>query len=211
MLPKCVVPWAYKHKSSTIKNYPKDKTTDVDYTFNSLGYRSSVEFDAPNPIVVLGNTMSFGLGLPYEQTYASIVEQQTKTPVYNLSWGCYAHTINDQLEFLQDIYNCIEPKLVIFQINNLNRYRLNKTEVSFDNSKDIIESEYNRFHCNLHKTIANKNIILMHWDGEQHDVELPPLLIYNKYIIDQVPGVRGNPPGMKSHKLIAFKILQEIG
>ena len=211
MLPKCSVPWAYQHKSNTIKNYGYDSVTDVDYTFNSLGYRSSVQFDAPNPIVVLGNTMSFGLGLPYEQTYAGIVEQQTKTPVYNLSWGCYAHTINEQLELLQDVYNCIEPSLVIFQINNLNRYRLNKTEVSFNNSRDIIHAEYNRFIYNLHKTIANKNIVLMHWDNENHGIQIPNLLIDNKYSIDFVPDITPAVIGMKSHKLIALKILQKIG
>jgi hypothetical protein len=82
----------YQFKNQTLTKYADDTHTGTTYTFNSLGYRSNREFDTiGNPIVVLGNTLSFGLGLNIEQTFGGFIESKTMTPVYNFSWGRYGH------------------------------------------------------------------------------------------------------------------------
>jgi len=204
------LPHMYKYKSSVIKNFGYDKFTKVDYAFNSLGYRSKCEFNEKNPIIILGNTMSFGLGVEYEKTYAGLLEKHLQKPVYNLSWGCYGHTINEQISFLERVYNSIDPSLTIFQLNNLNRYRMPDKTICFNNSEEVIRSEYDRFIERFYRVTKNQNLLLLHWDNQYYDVELPKLLIYNKYVVDSADTNLLNIPGEKTHKLISLKIQKSI-
>jgi len=198
----------YRHRGQTVRNFGYDTATGVEYQFNSLGYRSPEIDTTESAVVLLGNTITFGLGVDYNKTFGGIIAQRLKCPVYNFAWGCYGHTNNEQVALLEQILTTITPRYVIFQINNLNRYRINGL-INFDNSEDIIVDEYTKFYNAITKTL---NIIphgYLHWDNYTYPVDLPTCLVYNKYHVDHSIASNTNTFGYKSHRLIAERILQE--
>jgi hypothetical protein len=197
-------------RNTTIKNFGYDTETAIDYTFNSLGYRSESEFDSNTPIVIVGNTISFGLGLPIEHTFAGIIEKNLNYPVYNFSWGCYGHTNLEQLSLIEHILSVSMPKLVIFQLNNWNRYRMPNGVVNFSNSKEIVKKEFDKFLLKSKTVLQKVPHIYLHWDEEQHEIDLPNCLIYNKFHIDSSLTNNKSTFGKKTHKLIATALLKTI-
>jgi hypothetical protein len=199
----------FKFRGQDINNFGYDNETKTEYKFNSLGYRSNYEFETnTNPVIILGNTISFGLGLPVEYTYAGILHKALDCPVYNFSWGCWAHTNWDQLHLLKQILQELRPCHVIFQINNLNRWHVGDT-VSFDNPPELIVAEFEKFNIEIQQTLEHVPHSFLHWDTQSHAVNLPPCVIFNKYHVDHSLVSNINTFGSKSHKLIATKILQQ--
>ena len=202
----------YIHSNKTIKNFGYDFETSVDYKFNSLGYRSNIEFKLnKNPVILLGNTLSFGLGLPLKDTFAYKLSMNIQKPVYNLSYGCYSHTNHDLLNLLKSLLLVDNPSFIIFQMNNLNRFRKKNLEVNYDNTKDLIISEYQKFYREITKLLKNKKHTFLYWDNEDHDVKLPDCLIKNRYFVDtSLKNKKHKIFGKKSNHLIFLKIIQYI-
>ena len=175
-----------------------------------MGYRSNIEF-LPNDrsVILLGNTISFGVGLPIEETFAGIISSSIDTPLYNFSWGCYPHTNHDQLKLLENILKLITPRCVLFQLNNLNRLRLDEINVSFDNPKEQVEANYVDFRLKLDQVLGNVPCHLMLWDDCEYDCDYSNILIHNRYFVDENV-VSKDLFGVKSHQLIAMKLLQEL-
>ena len=197
-------------RNKTIKNFGYDYETNIDYKFNNLGYRSNIEFEiGKEPIIVIGNTLSFGLGLNIKNTFAYKISEETQRPVYNLSWGCYRHTNNELLELLKSILLIDNPKLIIFQMNNLNRYREIDNTVNSFNTKDVIISEYQKFYNEILLLLKDKNHIFLYWDDEDHKIKLPNCLIKNRYFVDTSLKSK-RVFGIKSHHLIYLKIMEDI-
>lgn len=195
-------------RKQTVLQFGYDNETRTQYHFNSLGYRSDAEFDeCDSPIIILGNTISFGLGLPIEQSFAGIIAKALNCQVYNFSWGCYGHTNADQLLLLKQILCVMQPRRVIFQINNLNRFR-NGNHVSFNNLDDVVISEFNKFKLEIEQTLKSIPHDFLHWDNNSYPVHLPECLIYNKYHVDSSLQSNKNTFGPRSHKLIAHAILK---
>ena len=199
--------------NQTVNQFGYDIQSNTKYSFNSLGYRSDIEFTQQNDVIILlGNTLTFGLGVEKSNTFAGYLARELPCPVYNLSWGCYAHTISEQLKFLKEILSVITPKHVILQVNNLNRIRQANGTINFNNPPDQIYQEYIKFIDEL-KQILTLPHSLLHWDNEQYQIDSADYLIYNKYHIDDcnvVTPLGEKIFGPKTHKLIATKILQNI-
>jgi len=204
----------YSLRNQTVHQYADDSFTNTRYTFNGLGYRSDYEFELTNDVVIVfGNTLTFGLGLDIEQTFIGILSKKIPFPIYNFSWGRYGHENSEQLELLKNILSLITPKLIIFQINDLNRHRINNT-VSFNNPQELIVEKFNKFYTELKRTVGTIPHILLHWDYEDHGVDVPDCLIHNKYHVDSIDfyinSVQRSVMGVMSHKIISAKILKEI-
>jgi hypothetical protein len=195
-------------RNSTVRSFGYDQTNAVEYSFNNLGYRGD-EFLNKSPIVILGGSISFGLGIPYDCTFGSIVAKHTKSEVYNFSWGAFGHTNHEQLTLLTEILTVLDPKLVIWQINNLNRVRINQ-QVSFDNDKALVTEMYYDFLKRSNDILTRLPNILLHWDNEDFAIDFSNCLVYNKYHADK--SLQNNPDtfGILSHKLIGHKILKKI-
>jgi hypothetical protein len=201
----------YTNRSSTITDFGRDQSSNSTYTFNSLGYRSNIEFDPKHSaVVILGNTISFGLGVNVDETFAGILSNALSVPVYNFAWGCYGHTNHEQLALLQDILKVTAPHKVIFQINNLNRRRLPDGSIDRANTTEFIKSAYTEFYQQVNDLLTNTPHAFLHWDNEIHEFEHTNCLVYNKYHVDKsIPDINTSF-GPKSHKLIALKLLQNI-
>lgn len=197
----------YALRGQTMRNFGVDNKASTLYRFNSLGYRSPIEFESDrSPIIILGNTISFGIGLDYQDTFAGIVANSQNHPVYNFSWGCYAHTNAEQLELLKKILLVLSPSRVIFQINNLNRRRVDGV-VSFDNPANIVVEEFNNFFTEIQQVLSLIPHDFLHWDEHSYSVNLPKCLIHNKYHVDSSLSDNPDTFGVRSHKLIAHAIL----
>ena len=204
----------YELRNQTLPKFAEDDFTGTTYRFNNLGYRSNREFEISNDvIVILGNTLSFGLGLNIEKTFSGLIEEQLKYPIYNFSWGRYGHENSEQLILLKNILSLINPRLVIFQINDLNRIRRND-KIKFDNPKELVLEKFNKFYTELNNCLNTIPHILLQWDENNYNIDTSKFLIYNKYHIDSVDfyhsGIYRPTMGKSSHKLIATKILKEI-
>lgn len=198
------------HKSQSIKHFGYDSITDSTYTFNKLGYRSNIEFDIRDDVVIfLGNSFTFGIGLDIEKTFSGIVSKNIKNPVYNFSWGCYGHTNNEQLILLNSILKLIKPKFVFLQINNLDRDRING-EIKYNNNMSTILSNFEKFYSNAQTLLKNINHRFLYWDDRMYDIKISNCLIKNRYCVDNSIPIKENTIGEKSHKLIALKLLHEL-
>lgn len=198
----------FELKNQTVYSFTYDTNKDMRYTFNSLGYRSDSEFVEQDPIIIFGNSLSFGLGIDITETYGSVLQERLHHPVYNMSWGAYAHTNYELLDFLKQVLEVATPRLVIFQLNNLNRFRENGV-VNFNNPRDLVLSEYYRFYQEFRPIMDSYNIYPVHWDEQNFGVDFSWCKIYNKYHVDSVKTL---PVlfGAKTHRLVAEKILQDI-
>ena len=201
----------YRCRGTTSIGFERDQVSSSTYTFNSLGYRSNIEFDPKHSaVVILGNTISFGLGIDLAETFAGILGNTLSVPVYNFACGCYGHTNHEQLALLQDILKVTAPHKVIFQINNLNRRRLPDGSIDRANTAEFIKSAYTEFYQQATDVLANTPHVFLHWDNEFHGFEHTNCLVYNKYHVDKsIPDINTSF-GPKSHKLIALKLLQNI-
>ncbi len=204
-------------RDKTVKNFGYDKQGDTTYSFNSLGYRSDREFKKDSEsICVFGNTISFGLGVPFKDTYAELLSAKTGIPAYNFSWGCHNHTNLEQLDLIDQVLDMHKPWYVVFQINSLNRVRKSTTHVSRQNSVEEIKEHHDLFMSRLQKTFSNINHCFLYWDGETHDLPMPECLIDNRYFIQHdnayhdSKGVMIPVTNSKSHKLISLKIQEHI-
>ena len=199
------------HKNMTIKNFGYDTETKTDYCFNSLGYRSNFEFEPyKSPIYILGNTLSFGLGVDFESTYGCLLSKALERPVYNFSWGCYGHTNLEQIVFLEKLLEIDTPYFVIFQINNLNRHRDSMGKINLKNERQLIMSLYEQFILKSQNVLGKQKHLFLYWDDENHNVILPKnCIIKNTYFVDS--GLKSRKTlGYKSHKLIFLKILDYL-
>jgi len=195
-------------RNQTVTTFGYDTVGTTSYSFNSMGYRGT-DFVETRPIILLGGTITFGLGIDYADTFGQLIQQQTNMPVYNFAWGAYAHTNHEQLEFLKQLLEVLDPKLVIWQINNLNRKRING-QVSFNNSHNDAVDMYHDFWQQAQPILEQVPHCLLHWDEVDYGVDFAHCLIYNTYHVDNSIVTNSNTFGAKSHKLIALKILKDI-
>lgn len=200
----------WRLRGQTVKHFGYDQETDTQYSFNSLGYRSAIEFEPDSQaIVVLGNTISFGPGLDVAQSFAGIIANHVARDVYNFAWGCYAHTNAEQLALLKTILCEFRPNHVIFQINNLNRLRINHV-ISTNNAHDLVVSEFEKFVRDLDSVLQDVPHTLLYWDDQVFSINLPRCVVYNKYHVDSSLQSNSDTFGSMSHKLIAHAILPNI-
>jgi hypothetical protein len=200
----------YEHRSSSVKNFGYDKTTNSIYNFNSLGYRSNTEFTpVDNAILFLGNSITFGIGLNHEETFCGIVAGRCNDPVYNFSWGCYAHTNSEYLCFLKSLLKTIQPKFICYQINNLDCYRENG-KIVLDKPIDLLEDEFKKFYLELQDVLKKIQHTFLYWDNREYNIDISNCLINQQYQVDHSLPDNKETFGKKSHLLIGLKILEQL-
>lgn len=199
----------YDLRNQIVNNFSYDQTKQIQYSFNSLGFRGP-EFKFEDPILLLGGSIAFGIGIPFPQTFGNIIEKKISYQVYNLAWGGYAHTNHEQLDFFKRILDSVTPRYVIWQINNLNRVRDNSGTVSFDNNKKLVVELFYDFYTQAKQVLNEIPHTFIHWDNEHYNIDFTDCLIYNKYHVDSTPINNFSTFGIKSNRLIAEKILEKL-
>jgi len=187
-----------------------DTSQTTQYQFNKLGFRSP-EIIAQDSLFVIGNTLSFGLGINESDTYACLLSQYIKRSYANLSFACYLHENHDYLINIKNLARRPYNDIFVIQINNLDRRRDQDQIFVNNDSKFCIDYLIDYFE-QLQTVLKNKKVIYLYWDDKQHEIPnhiKNQLLIHNKFHLDCSLS-NGNNFGVKTHLAIAKIISSKI-
>ena len=110
----------FKLRPSTRVNVP-ERYGDVVYRFNSLGYRDDEPGAGPGVrrIVLLGDSVSFGLGVRQDRIYAALLEAALRRqfgPAWEMdNLAVFAYHTGHELETLEEDGLRLRPELVLVQ------------------------------------------------------------------------------------------------
>lgn len=175
-----------------VTKYGYDNTGTVEYSFNSLGFRSDEITSRPS-LVVVGNSISFGIGLSIEQTYGHLVAQRINRPLINLSIGCYFHENHNNLINLTNLSN--QAHIFVIQINNLDR------GTHTDKLARFVD-----YYQQTQEILKNQQVIYLYWDEKEYAIPnsiKDSILIYNKFHLDSSLPDNTGTFGPHSHRVIA--------
>lgn len=190
----------------TVKCYGYDTTGLINYSFDSEGFRKSELDDASKPgLVVIGNSLSFGVGIPVEHTYGYMLAQYTDRRLYNRAVGCVLHENHDYLATIKSLTQQDPTSTFVIQINNLSRCRTGDVVSIVDDRKKCVD-RFIDFFNQSEELLNGFNHKYIYWDDIQYD--LPKLIqekitINNKFHLDQSLPDRNITFGPKSHATIA--------
>lgn len=199
--------------SQDIVNFGYDTLTDVNYKFNSIGFRSPEYTQLKDSVIAIGNSISFGIGLPEDQMFAFQVAEQLGYDYNNFSVGCYFHENHDHLANLKLLAQRNTNDIFLIQINNLDRNRISATSVVRCDTKQQCLDKFIDYFNQVEQILHNKQRIYLYWDDISYN--LPPdivskLAIYNKLHLDYSLSNRQSTFGKKSNYAIAKVILAKL-
>jgi hypothetical protein len=191
----------------TVKRYGYDQQDLIDYSFNSLGFRSPEPTNDPR-LVIIGNSISFGIGLDMKDTFGSMLAQLTNRRLDNRSLGCFFHENHDQLHNMKLLAQQDQDSVFVIQINNLDRKRTGDLVIS-DNSPSWCVERFLDFFDQTEIILKNYPHKYIYWDNIDYCLPttvLEKIVIKNKCHYDNSLFNNNNTFGAKSHSHIA-KIL----
>jgi hypothetical protein len=141
--------YKYKPNAYFLNQYPDNKRgyfnkqNQMIYKLNSHGYRG-YDFTPKNQghfrIISIGDSIAFGEGVKYEDTYSRIIEKRLRaknstTEVYNL--GINGYGIRDEVASLKNNLNQYQPDLVIwdYTLNDISHGAIFEWYISMDKKK----------------------------------------------------------------------------
>ena len=127
------------NKSTQFFGY--DQQGHINYEFNNLGFRTDNAV-GHSTINLIGNSISFGIGLHYHQTFGSILSTNLNRKLNNLSFGCYFHENHDHITNIKKLANQDSDDIYIIQINNLDRQRIDPTLVISGNDQSFCKKRF---------------------------------------------------------------------
>jgi len=191
------------------KYFGYDQQGTITYKFDSDGFRDN-STQGTNTVNLIGNSISFGIGLDSSLIFGSMLASNLKRKLNNFSYGCYLHENHD---YLTNIKLLIERSsndaLFVVQINNIDRYRVDKNLVITDNNDEFCRKRFLNYFDQLTALLKNKNCIFLYWDNKSYDLPksvTDQFLIYNKFHLDTSIPDYSDSFGIKSNLAIA-KIL----
>jgi len=205
-------PHQYRLKNSTVQSFGYDNSGKIEYNFNSIGFRSA-EISNNDSVFVIGNSLSFGLGLSFENIYGTIISNHIQMPLTNLSYGCYLHENHDHLHNIHLLSQRDNDDIVLLQINNLDRYRLDKNTVITGNDNELCITRFLDYFGQIQSLLKHKKLVLMYWDDIHYDIPKTvqdQILIYNKGHQDRSLSDHAFTFGPKTHSWIAKILIAKL-
>jgi hypothetical protein len=128
---------------------PLSKDIEADIFINSKGIRDR-EYEIPKPpdvfrIIILGDSITFGMGCKTLETYSKILEKKLNENLYTakkyevLNAGVYAYNAMQKVIFLESRLLEYDPDLVIFEFYNDDYQRT--ALLKLDNMPDVPKGE----------------------------------------------------------------------
>lgn len=193
---------------TTVQHYGYDQQGLINYSFNSLGFRSLEPTTDPR-LVIVGNSLSFGIGLDIQNTFGSILAQHTNRQLDNRSLGCFSHENHDQLHNIKLLAQQDQDSVFVIQINNLDRRRTGNTVIN-NNSQDWCVEKFLDFFDQTEQILKDYPHTYVYWDNVSYDLPksvTKKIVIKNKCHYDNSLLDNKDTFGMKSHDHIA-KVLR---
>lgn len=190
-LAKTPDPYMQLYAGKTIKSYSYDITNTIEYTFNSLGYRSNYEYNFIPEYVFFGCSTVFGIGIPINSLFSSYFANY-----FNL--GLESDDTSKHNNNLGKSYNNYD---ILSTINNFNISKLYNTK-----TKGIVLWT-DRDNENIDEIISsiNINFNITHFKIGKHNSKL------SQNLLPQIDAdVSLTHAGQKSHKLWASQIYKTL-
>ena len=197
-------------KSTRFFGYDQQGT--IEYNFNKLGFRTG-NTDGNLAINLIGNSISFGVGLEYNQTFGSILANNLGRKLNNFSFGCYLHENHDHLTNIETLSNQDSDDIFVIQINNLDRKRLDSNLVVIGNNQEFCKKRFLDYFDQVTSLLKNKTTIFIYWDNIEYDLPksiTDQILIFNKFHIDFSLDTRKDTFGPKTNQIISKIITASI-
>ena len=189
--------------NSTVNQFGYDDSGTVEYQFNQYGFRN--KYNNGTSINIIGNSISFGIGLPQEQTFGHLLSQKIGLPCNNFSFGCYAHENHDHIVNIKTLVEQNTNDVFIVQINNLDRLRIGN-DVHKNIDPAIARSRFLNYFEQLSALLEKQKAILMYWDDQDYNLPeniIEQISIVNKFHLDQSIEHNSDTFGARSHSAIA--------
>ena len=78
--------------NKTLHHYGYDKSGQIEYKFNNLGFRSYTEFDYSPDFILFGGSTNFGIGVEFNFCYWSIIAKEKQYKFWNCSYASFRYT-----------------------------------------------------------------------------------------------------------------------
>lgn len=195
-------------KNQTVWLFGEDQTGTVEYQFNSAGFRSP-DITKDSSVIVIGNTVTFGLALPFDKTFGCILAKNLGLPLINLSFGCYFHENHDHLINIACLAQRSSHDIVVIQINNLDRCRKDQNHVIGGNDREWCRNRFIDYFDQTTALLANKKLLWIYWDDRDHDLPShiqKQILINNKGHLDHSLPNMAKTFGNLSHQFVAKRL-----
>ena len=182
------------------------------YKFNSNGFRCN-EFTTRNSIVFLGCSFTLGIGLPVDNTFASILSTRLGLDCYNLSMG--GGSCDTAFRMARYWIHFIKPKIVISMATFKERYEI-KIKDNFLNRgawvSDQPDNNFVKWASEEDNMILNKqkNLLAIECICLHEKVKFINLGIHKDFINYNDSSARDLAhPGIESNRLTAEHILNK--
>ena len=162
-------PHQQKLKNLSVRTFGYDTSGQIDYTFNSIGFRSP-EIANARSLFVIGNSVSFGIGLPMTDTFAYQVSDAMTLPLANLSYGCHFHENHDHLHNIHSVAQRDHDDIILLQINNLDRFRKDRDTVVSGNDQEFCVKRFLDYFCQVKNLFRHKSLMIIYWDEIHYDM-----------------------------------------
>jgi hypothetical protein len=190
----------------TTQTFGYDHQGIITYKFNNLGFRTDENLYDSGAINLIGNSIAFGIGINYYQTFGSILANKLKRKLNNFSYGCYRHENHDHLTNIQLLATQDNDDLFIIQINNLDRHRVTSDLVVTGNDPEFCKIKFLDYFDQVTQLLKNKQKIFIYWDTHLYNLPksvVDQILIFNKFHLDTSLLDRLDTFGIKSNLAIA--------
>jgi len=186
---------------------------DICYRFNSHGFRSEEFDDSGNSMISLGCSHTFGIGLPNELIWNSVVSTALGLKNYNLGIG---GSSNDTAFRLANHYiPLLRPQVVIFLSTERSRFELNTADNTIEdlgvwNTFQDAKQFWQHWITNDLNSNMNyeKNQLAIKAICQQHGVKYLHIEALSVSLLDYARDLQHYGP--KTHKGIANKILKSL-
>jgi len=198
--------------NKTTQMFGYDQSGTITYEFDHLGFRTGPS-SGTDSINLVGNSISFGIGLEYQQTFGAMVANNLKRKLNNFSYGCYLHENHDHLSNISLLAKHNNDDVFIVQINNLNRIRTDSNSVVLEHDIARCSNKFLDYFDQLTHILKNKKKILLYWDNKSYDLPksvTDQFLIYNKCHLDTSLPNHPNSFGINSNSIIAKIITSKL-
>jgi hypothetical protein len=201
----------FKLRNTSVDVFGYDKTAEIQYSFNSQGFRGPELSDKPS-IIVIGNSVSFGIGLDQTQTFVHMLAQHMHMPYFNASFGCWFHENHDHLHNLRLLRQRQQPDIFVIQINNLDRLRIRDTVVE-GNNPDVCQQRFLEFWNQAQEILADRDRLWLYWDDINHHLPqeiTAEFCVYNQWHLDQSLPDKSFTFGSRSHRMVFLALKSQL-
>lgn len=190
-------------------------STEIEYKFNSDGFRSEEFSSNGGGVMFLGCSLTFGIGLPLQHTFPQIVSKELGLECLNLSLPASS---NDTAFRLADLWiDRLNPSVVILLSPSETRFELlihdstsNEIEARFVTTMDQLSNTTTELHWmdtdQNGQINRRKNKLAIQKICDDRDVKFLQDDTENLVIMDLARDLLH--PGVKSNRLFAKKLLK---